>query len=244
MKLALIGYGKMGKTIEQLALERGWTVPVKIDIGIPLPDATQRKSIDTLIHFATAKTLLEDLKPWAESGIPIVIGTTGWNDKLADVQHLAKEYNIGVVHAANFSLGVNIFFHLAKAAAAMMNRFSDYDAAIHEIHHKEKIDSPSGTALQLGNIVLNELKRKKELLTTPPEGKIKPEQLHVSSSRTGWVIGTHSLTFDSVADSIEITHTAKNRNGLALGALVAAEWIQHKRGIFTMDDVLQDLISK
>ncbi len=115
---------------------------------------------------------------------------------------------------------------------------------VHEIHHKEKIDSPSGTALQLGNIVLSELNRKKELLTQAPEGKIKPEQLHVSSTRTGWVIGEHSLNFDSVADSIEIKHTAKNRNGLALGALVAAEWIQHKHGIFTMDDIFQDLFSK
>ena len=126
----------------------------------------------------------------------------------------------------------------------MMNRFPEYDAFIHEIHHKEKIDSPSGTALQLGKIVLNELKRKKELLTQPPEGKIKPEQLHVSVSRSGWVIGTHTLAFDSAADSIEITHTAKNRNGLALGALAAAEWIQHKHGVFTMDDILQDLFSK
>lgn len=244
MKIALIGYGKMGKTIEQLALERGWSVPIKLDIDIPLPDASQRKAVDVVIHFATAKTLLEDLKPWAESGVAVVIGTTGWNDKLAEVQYLAKEYNIGIVHAPNFSLGVNIFFHLAKAASKMMNKFADYDVSIHEVHHKEKIDSPSGTALQLGKIVLNEIERKKELLTAPPEGKIKPEQLHVSSTRTGWVVGMHALEFDSIADTIEIKHTAKNRNGLALGALVAAEWIQGKHGIFTMDDVLEELFKK
>jgi 4-hydroxy-tetrahydrodipicolinate reductase len=244
MKIALIGYGKMGKTIEQLAIERGWTVPVKLDIGVSLPDAAQRKSIDVVIHFATAKTLLEDLKPWAESGKPIVIGTTGWNEQLPAVAKLVAHYKIGIVHAPNFSLGVNIFFHLAKAASKVMNKFNEYDASIHEIHHKEKIDSPSGTALQLGKIVLSELHRKTEMLTAPPEGKIKPEQLHVSSTRTGWVIGTHSLDFDSVADSIELKHTAKNRNGLALGSLVAAEWIQKKHGVFTMDDVLEDLFNK
>ncbi|HVN49212.1 MAG TPA: 4-hydroxy-tetrahydrodipicolinate reductase [Bacteroidota bacterium] len=243
MNIALIGYGKMGKTIEQLALDRGWSVPIKLDIGIPLPENSQRKTVDAAIHFATAKTLVEDLTPWAESGVPVVIGTTGWNDKLADIQHLAQEYNIGVVHAANFSLGVNVFFRIAKEASKMMNKFADYDVSIHEVHHKEKIDSPSGTALQLGKIVLTEIDRKKELLTAPPDGKIKPEQLHVSSSRTGWVIGEHSLEFDSIADAIEIKHTAKNRNGLALGALVAAEWVQHKHGIFTMDDVLEDLFT-
>jgi 4-hydroxy-tetrahydrodipicolinate reductase len=244
MNIALVGYGKMGKTIEQLAIERGWSVPVKLDIGIPLPDAAQRKAIDAVIHFATAKTLLEDLKPWAESGKPIVIGTTGWNEQLPAVTKLAEQYKIGIVHAPNFSLGVNIFFHLAKAASKVMNKFNEYDASIHEIHHKEKIDSPSGTALQLGKLVLSELSRKTEMLTAPPEGKIKPEQLHVSSARTGWVVGTHTLTFDSLADSIEITHTAKNRNGLALGSLVAAEWIQNKQGMFTMDDVLEELFNK
>ncbi len=129
MNLALIGYGKMGKTIEQLAVERGWTVPVKLNIGIPMPDAAQRKGIDAVIHFATAKTLIEDLKPWAEVGKPIVIGTTGWNDRLTEVQKLAEEFKIGIVHAPNFSLGVNIFFHVAKAASKMMNKFSDYDAS-------------------------------------------------------------------------------------------------------------------
>jgi 4-hydroxy-tetrahydrodipicolinate reductase len=241
MNIGLIGYGKMGRTIEQLALDRGWNVPSKIDIGTPLPDAEQRKSVDVVIHFATAGGLLEDLLPWAESGVPIVVGTTGWNDRLSDVQALAERCRIGIVHASNFSLGVNVFYHIARHAARMMNTFSEYDASIHEVHHREKIDSPSGTALTLAKLVLDELDRKHEILTTPPEGKIRPDQLHVSSARTGWVIGTHSLSFDSAADAIEITHTAKNRNGLASGTLVAAEWIRGKQGVFTMDDVLQDL---
>jgi 4-hydroxy-tetrahydrodipicolinate reductase len=241
MRLALIGYGKMGKEIERLALGRGWSVGVRVDLDTPPPDLAAKRAVDVAIHFAHAKTIVADLRLWAELGKPIVVGTTGWRSDLQHVQNLVRDKGIGLVHAPNFSLGVNIFYQLARAAATMFDRFEDYDVFIHEVHHKDKVDSPSGTALTLAEIVLSEIKRKKEVLAQSPPGKIRPDQLHVSFTRGGAVIGTHSLTFDSAADSIEVRHAAKNRTGFALGALLAAEWIQGKKGMYTMEDVIHDL---
>jgi 4-hydroxy-tetrahydrodipicolinate reductase len=241
MHIALVGYGKMGKEIERLALERGWNVDLRIDIDTPSVTAAQRMNIDVVIHFANAGSLIEDLTPWAEARKPIVIGTTGWQEQMPKVEALVKKNNIGLIYGSNFSLGVNMFFHLARTAAQLMDRFPEYDTFIHEIHHKNKLDSPSGTALTMGHIVLKHLRRKKELLNETSHGKIRPEQLHLSSTRSGSVVGTHLLTFDSAADSIELKHTAKDRSGLALGTLLAAEWIIGKSGLFTMDNVFQDI---
>jgi 4-hydroxy-tetrahydrodipicolinate reductase len=244
MRLAIVGYGKMGKEIERLALERNWSVDIRIDIDTPPVTQAQREKADVVIHFATAKTLVEDLTPWIELHKPIVVGTTGWQDQLPKIEALVLNNRTGLIYASNFSIGVNVFFQIVRVAAQLMDRFSDYDAFIHEIHHKNKIDSPSGTALTMGQIVLKNLQRKKELLNETSHGKIRPEQLHISSSRSGAVVGTHILSFDSVADSIELKHTAKNRSGLALGTLLAAEWIIGKKGLFTMDDMFQDLFKQ
>jgi len=243
MRLALVGYGKMGKEIERLALERGWSVDVRVDIDTPPVTQAQRNTIDVVIHFATANTLVNDLLPWAEAHKPIVVGTTGWQDQKQQIEKLVSTNQIGLIYSSNFSIGVNIFFRLVKIAAQMMDTFEDYDAFIQEIHHKNKIDSPSGTALTMGQIVLNHLKRKKELLNETSHGKIRPEQLHISSVRSGAVIGTHTLAFDSAVDIIELKHTAKNRSGLALGSLFAAEWIRGKKGLYTMDDAFQELFT-
>ena len=244
MHLALIGYGKMGKEIERLALERGWQVDLRIDIDTPPVTKEQRERVDVAIHFALAGSLMDDLTPWAEAHKPIVIGTTGWQDQLPKIEAMAKKYNIGILHASNFSIGVNMFFHLVKTAAQLADKFPEYDAFVHEIHHKNKLDSPSGTALSIGRIVLENLKRKKELLSETSHGKISPEKLHISSTRSGSVVGTHTLVFDSSADSIELKHTAKDRSGLALGTLLAAQWLVGKKGIYTMDDVFQDLVKQ
>jgi len=244
MHIALIGYGKMGKEIERLALERAWNIDLRIDIDTPPVTSAQRNSIDAVIHFAQAGSIVDDLTPWIEARKPIVVGTTGWHEQMPKVEALVKKNDIGLIYASNFSLGVNIFFHLIRAAAQMMNRFPDYDAFIQEIHHKNKLDSPSGTALTMGQIVLKNLNRKKELLNETSHDKIRPEQLHVSSIRSGSVVGTHVLSFDSEADTIELKHTAKNRSGLALGALLAAEWIIGKKGLFTMNDLFQDLLKQ
>ena len=191
MRLAIIGYGKMGKEIERLAIERGWSVDIRIDIDTPPVTKAQRENIDVVIHFATAKDIVNDLIPWAEAHKPIVVGTTGWQDQMQNINHLLTKNQIGLIYASNFSLGVNIFFHLVKAAAQMMDKFEDYDAFIQEIHHKNKIDSPSGTALTMGQIVLEQLRRKKELLTETSHNKIKPDQLHISSITIAAQLSVH-----------------------------------------------------
>lgn len=244
MHLALIGYGKMGKEIERLVTERGWQVDVRIDIDTPPVTPAQRKAVDVVIHFAQARTILEDLTPWAEAHKAIVVGTTGWQDQLPKIEALVTKHQIGLIYASNFSLGVNIYYQLVRTAAFLMDQFNDYDAFIQEIHHKNKIDSPSGTALTMGQILLKHLRRKKEMLNEPSHGTIRPEQLHISSTRGGTVVGTHILTFDSSADTIELKHTAKDRSGFALGTLLAAEWILGKKGLFTMDDLFQDLLKQ
>ena len=243
MRIAIVGYGKMGKEIERLALARGWSVDLRIDIDTPPPSPAQRKAVDVVVYFANTGDIVSDLTPWAEAGRAIVVGTTGWQKDLPKVEAMAAANRIGLIHSSNFSIGVNVFYQLVRKAAELFDRFDGYDAFIHETHHNKKLDSPSGTALTIGQIVLRHLRRKKELLTEPAHGAIRPEQLHVSSTRTGTIAGIHVLGFDSASDTIELTHTSKDRSGLALGALLAAEWIAGKHGIFTMDDVFQDLFT-
>ena len=241
MRLGLIGYGKMGKEVERLAIERGWTIAARADLTLPPCPLDAMKNADVAIHFASAKTLLSDLQRWAELKKNVVIGTTGWNDQLGRVQTLAEQNGIGILYAANFSLGVNIFYRLLHTAAGLFDHLTEYDVSVHEIHHKDKIDSPSGTALQIADILLQAIHRKTEVLAETSHTKIRPDQLHVTSSRVGAVIGQHSVLFDSAADSIELRHTAKNRTGMALGALLAAEWIQNKKGVFTITQMMEDI---
>lgn len=240
MKIALHGYGKMGKEIERLALERGWSICARLDLTLPQCTPEECSAADAVIHFASAENILNDVKFWGEQRKPLVIGTTGWQKHINEVQALQRQYNIGIIYAPNFSLGVNLFYKLVASAGKMFNRFHEYDVFVHEYHHKDKADSPSGTALSIGKILLDTVEWKKELLTETSHGKIQPHQLHVTSTRGGSVIGTHIVTFDSFADSIEIKHTAKNRSGFALGALLAAEWIQKKIGFFTIDDMMNE----
>ena len=155
---------------------------------------------------------------------------------------IVKGTQIGLIYASNFSLGMNLFFKIVENAAGFFDKFEDFDPFIHEVHHKMKVDSPSGTALSLGKILLEKISRKSDILPGTSEGQISPEQLHVTSTRTGNVPGTHMVGFESEADSIELKHTARNRSGFAMGALYAAEWVIGKTGVFTMDDLMNDLL--
>jgi 4-hydroxy-tetrahydrodipicolinate reductase len=244
MNITLIGYGKMGKEVERLAAERGCAVVGRVSSSSPPLSEESIRQTDVVIHTATPSCVKEHVEEWAARGKNIVVGTTGWYHELPSIQTLVARHNIGLVYASNFSIGVNILFNIIAEAATLIDRFEEYDAFIHEVHHKGKLDSPSGTALTLGTILLSRVRRKKELLTKAPDGAIKADQLHISSSRAGTVVGTHRITFDSAADSIEIVHSAKNRSGFALGALLAAEWIVGKRGVFTMEDVFRDLFQQ
>jgi 4-hydroxy-tetrahydrodipicolinate reductase len=174
---------------------------------------------------------------------PIVIGTTGWDQQKDEIKKLCEEANIGVIYASNFSIGMNIFFRMVKNAATLFNQFPDYDPFIQELHHRMKIDSPSGTALRLGEILLKGITRKNKILTNNPEAKIAENELHISSIRAGSQPGTHLVNFDSDFDTIELKHTVRNRSGFALGAIYAAEWLMGKEGFFNIQDMFTEIFS-
>ena len=241
MNITLIGYGKMGKEIDRLASERGITVIGRLEPETKIPESDIQRT-DVAIHFASPESVFVDAQRWSNAGKNLVVGTTGWQSDLEKVKEVIRRNKVGLVYAPNFSAGVNIFFRLIREAAKIMNRFAEYDVTVHEEHHKDKVDSPSGTALTVANVLLEQIARKKTPLSGSSEGKIKPEQLQITSTRAGAIVGTHIVTFDSLADSIEVKHTAKNRTGFAVGALLAADWIVGKQGVFTMEDVLADII--
>jgi len=245
MNIALIGYGKMGKEIERLAPERKTTIKhIFTDenniSGIGLT-AQALKDVDVCIDFSTSTAVVDNIEAVAACGKNIVVGTTGWYDKLDEIKKLVKEQKIGLLYSPNFSLGMNIFYQMLSSAAHLFDKFDMYDVAVHETHHKGKADSPSGTALNLGQIIIQHLRRKKEIFHEAAHKQIKPEQLHVTSTRIGHVVGIHEVIFDSEADYIQLVHTAKNRQGFALGALIAAEWLKGKKGVYTMKDVLASI---
>lgn len=241
-KLGLIGFGKMGQEVARLAEQRGPEIAARFEIENPLKVNTNVDLIDAFIEFTHPEAVVENVKTVARLQKPLVIGTTGWYEQLSEVEKIVKESQIGLIYASNFSIGMNLFFKIAENAAELFDKFEEYDPSIHEIHHKMKIDSPSGTALSLGKILLEKIKRKSDILSGTSEGQISPEQLHITSTRTGNVPGTHIVGFESEADSIGLKHTARNRSGFALGALYAAEWIIGKTGLFTMDDFMADLM--
>jgi 4-hydroxy-tetrahydrodipicolinate reductase len=242
MNIAIIGYGKMAQEVEKVAIEKNIKV-TKIFTeeenynGLAITKQSL-KNIDVCIDFTTPAAVWQNIEAVVNCEKNIVIGTTGWYDKLEDVKKLVNKKNVGLLYCPNFSLGVNLLYQIINTASHMFNKFDDYDVMLSEIHHKNKADSPSGTALMLGQLIIQNVKRKKELLMETAKTKIKPEQLQITSSRVGSIVGNHTVLFDSDADTIEITHTAKNRRGFAFGSLLAAQWIIGKKGIFTMKDVM------
>jgi len=245
MNIALIGHGNMGKEVERAAAARNITVKKIFNIennlrGIGITP-TILDNVDVCIDFSVPSAVVNNISIIAACGKNIVVGTTGWYDKLEEVKKIVHEKKIGLLYSSNFSLGMNIFYQIVASAVTSMDKFDMYDIAIQEIHHRKKADSPSGTALTLSQIILQHTRRKKEIFHEPAHHEIKPEQLHVTSTRVGNVAGTHTVIFDSEADSVELTHTAKNRSGFALGALIAAEWLKGKKGLYTMKDVFTSI---
>ncbi len=243
MNIALIGYGKMGKEVEQAAGIRQATIKkiFPTDREIISINKHTLHGVDVCIDFSSPSATLDIVQRVAEAGVNLVIGTTGWYDQIDDVTTIVRKAKIGLLYSPNFSLGMNLFMRIVGDAAKAVQPFDAYDVAVHETHHREKKDSPSGTALSLGRILLSHLERKKQLMTETSHDLIPAEALHITSLRVGQVVGTHTVVFDSAADSIELIHRAKNRSGFALGALVAAEWLVGKKGMFTMDNVLESL---
>ncbi len=247
MNIALSGYGKMGHLIEQLAIVQGHTVTATID---PVSPAAQYKEIteksladaDVVIEFSVPSAAVRNIRKMAALGKNIVVGTTGWYEEMETVENITVNSGIGLIWSGNFSTGVNLFFRIARYASALFNLFTEYDPFIHEYHHNGKADSPSGTASMLGTIVLDEIERKKRRVTESLKRKIEEDELHISSTRGGSIPGTHVLAFDSPVDTIELRHTARSREGFASGAITAAQWIQNKKGFFSIDDMMQDII--
>lgn len=233
MKVALIGYGKMGKTIERILLERNHEIVATF--GRDGIDEDKLKLADVAIEFTRPEAVFDNIAVCFKNQIPVITGTTGWLAKYDEAVKLCEENKSGFLFASNFSLGVNLFFEINKQLARIMNAYGNYDVQMQEIHHTQKLDAPSGTAITLAEQVIENLDRKDGwTLDTPPTEK----QIHIEALREPGVPGTHSITYTSDIDDIEITHTAKSRDGFALGAVLAAEFMNGKSGIYQMKDVL------
>ena len=236
MKMALIGYGKMGKEIEKIALNRGHEIVSIIDINnLQDFDSDAFESAEVAIEFTLPHTALNNYRKCFERNIPVVTGTTGWLEHLPEIKNACEKEGKTFFYASNYSLGVNVFFAVNKHLARIMNRFPDYDAVVEEVHHIHKLDAPSGTAITLAEGIIENIDRKNKWV----EGK-EPQsgELGIRSIREGEVPGIHEVVYESDADIISIKHDAKNRKGFALGAVIAAEFTKEKKGFLTMNDIL------
>lgn len=230
MKIALLGYGKMGQVIERIATERGHEIVLKKD---EFNTYDGLSNADVAIDFSVPSAAVSNISSCFHANVPVISGTTGWLEHYDEMLVLCKEKNGGFISSSNFSLGVNLFFELNEYLAKIMSKFDSYKVDMEEIHHTQKLDAPSGTAISLAKGVIENSKYTNWTLEDA-----KNDEIHIEALRIGAVPGTHTVTYNSPIDSIEIKHTAHNREGFALGAVIAAEWIVGKHGVFTMRDVL------
>ena len=235
MKIALLGYGKMGREVEKIALEHGHSIGVVIDNEHDwIEKSEELKSCDVAIEFSMPAIVVQNIHRCFEAGIPIVVGTTGWYDQFQQISELCISGNKTLFYATNFSIGVNIFFEINRRLASIIAAYPMYSPSMVEIHHTQKLDAPSGTAITLANEIIAANPRYTKITDTDPG----PGEILVQSIREGNVPGTHTITWSSDIDQITITHEAKNRRGLALGAVMAASWVSDRKGVFTMKDIL------
>jgi len=230
MKIALLGYGKMGKSIETIALNRNHTISLKVSSATTAFDFS---NTDVAIDFSLPTTAVANIKRALDAGVPVISGTTGWLDQYQDILDYCKEKNGAFLYASNFSLGVNIFFEINKRLSELMSDFPEYTTSIEEIHHTQKLDAPSGTAITLAEQIIENTNYNNWTLDQP-----QPKEILIDAKRIENVPGTHEITYNSEIDAISIKHTAHNRQGFALGSVIAAEWIKDKKGVFSMKDVL------
>ena len=237
MKIAIVGYGKMGKAIEKIANERGHEIVVKIDKDNQTDfNSLAFEEADVAIEFSSPKSALNNFNKCFEKSIPLVSGTTGWLSELHNVISKVEQNQLAFLYASNFSVGVNLMFWLNKQLAQLMDRFAIYDVSMREIHHTEKKDAPSGTAITLAEDIIHKMRRI-DSWKLGDDGQ--ENELPIEAIRKTDIFGYHEVNYESDQDTIQIIHNAKSREGFALGAVIAAEFLQGKRGFFTMDDVLK-----
>jgi 4-hydroxy-tetrahydrodipicolinate reductase len=245
MNLAIIGLGGMGMEIKKTAENRGHIVNITID---PVnPNATHKnikdasfENIDLVIDFSSKEAVIENLKTCINAKKNLIIGTTGWQENLEEVEKIAKDSSIGIFWSANFSIGVNMYYKIIEEAASLVNKYGEYDIWGTELHHNNKVDSPSGTAKEVAKILLTKVDRKTEVIYDKLDRKIKPNEIHFSSTRGGAVNFSHTVGFDGANDTITIIHNARDRGGYAVGAIKVAEWMNGKKGFYNMDDFLNN----
>ncbi len=252
MRIGLIGYGKMGKLIGGICLERGHSIPLIVD---PYADsAPENASVyssvqqadfstaDVVIDFSLPTTILDNIRVYAERSVAAVIGTTGWESSRDEVAELIESSKGSLMFGSNFSVGANIFFHVTGELTRLINKFPQYDMMLHEFHHNRKQDSPSGTAIRTAEQILENLERKTHIQTETMHRSIEANELHVTSSRGGDIPGLHMVLADSTEDTIELRHTARSRRGFALGSVLGAEWLHGKQGFFSFDQYFAQLL--
>ncbi len=234
MKIALLGYGKMGKVIEKIAIERGHQIVLKTN-SATLFSPDDLYDTDVAIEFSTPKNAVYNIMTCFEAKVPVVVGTTGWYNDFEMIRNRCEKENQTLLYATNFSIGVNLFFEMNKKMAQLMNSYPNYDVRIEEIHHTEKVDAPSGTAITTAEQIVAQIDRKDSWKNNV---RTEKNELLITSKRIDAVPGTHIVTYDSSIDTIELKHVAKNRNGFGMGAVISAEFILNKKGLYTMKDVL------
>lgn len=242
MKIALLGYGKMGHIIEQFATGRGHQIVLRISSANTAELTTANLQLaDVAIDFSTPDVISDHIDLCFDAGVPMVAGTTGWYGRLQEIKNRCEEGNKSFLYGSNFSIGVNVFFHVNKILAKVMNRYPQYDVLVEEIHHTQKLDAPSGTAITISEGIIEGLDRKREWvneLVDDNEPVVpKPDQLLIESHRLEDVPGTHTVIYSSEVDDIEFKHKAHNRAGFALGAVIAAEWLHGKKGFYSVRDI-------
>jgi 4-hydroxy-tetrahydrodipicolinate reductase len=235
MNIALLGYGKMGKEIEKIALSRNHHIVLKVDKdnANSITTADLQKA-DVAIEFSTPHTVLSNIQKCFDANVPVIVGTTGWYDDFDKIKAECEKGNKGLFYASNFSLGVNLFFKVNKYLAELMNKYPEYDVCMEEIHHIHKLDKPSGTAITLAHQILSKMDRKTKWSIEDNSA----DTLFIEDKREGEVPGTHIIKYRSAVDDIEIMHKAHNRQGFALGSVIAAEFMKGKKGIYTMEDII------
>lgn len=235
MRIAILGYGKMGKEIEQICLQRKHEVSHKIDSKNTHQISDLAQKTDVAIEFSTPENTISNIEQCIKQQIPVIVGTTGWYDQIPKIKSFCKEHGGSALYASNFSIGVNIFFEINRQLAKIMNGFPEYEVEVNETHHIHKLDQPSGTAITIAHDMIGLLSQKSSWVLNNDHEK---DKLNIISHREGEVIGDHSVTYSSNIDHITIKHSAHNRKGFALGSVLAAEWLWNKTGFYTINDML------